>query len=713
MNDTKVELLSPAGSYDSFLAAVSAGADAVYLALNRFGARANATNLTVDELIEALDIAHIFGKKIYLTVNTLFKDNEIGELHDFLYEPYIHGLDGVIVQDIGVMSKIRELYPDLPVHASTQAAITSSDGAFYLKSLGIKRIVPARELSLDEIRRMKAETGLELECFIHGSMCYSYSGKCLLSSFIGGRSGNRGRCAQPCRLMYEGKYPLSLKDMCTIDILPRLIDAGISSFKIEGRMKSSEYVYSVTSLYRKYIDIYYSSAEYKVDEDDRARLISLYTRSGNCDGYYFRHNSRKMITPVSPSYISNSDSSDMEFKTSFPTVDVNVKCTIRCGQNAIISVSDKYRTVDTVTGVIAEKAANRALTGDEIITSLKKSGGTLFNVRECNIEYDDDIFLPKSKLNEIRREGLEAFRSSCARSFYRTDDRVQDLVFHKRPNVKRDRSEPVKTVASILNNKQLLPVIKSSVDRVVIPMGIFDECMRNMPDMGNKELYAALPYVVREDNRSNSRRAIVDFVKKAVDIYGVDGFYVSNLESANILSDICSGCKTVADVFMYAYNYEAYDFYIRNGIDTTTVPLELNEKELVQRGIIGEELMVYGRVPVMVSANCTYNTLFGCNPNKGDSMYLTDRKGERLYVNRNCSECTNVIYNSVRTCITDEEKLFESIRPSSVRFCFTDEDKDEVAGILDKYFALMNHNGSTSGRLLEKYTKGHLKRGVM
>ena len=249
-----VELLAPAGSYDCFIAAVNAGADAVYLGLDRFGARASAANFSQDELKRALDIAHMRDKKIYLTVNTLFKDREIDELYDLLYEPYIYGLDGAIVQDIGVMSALRREFCDLPIHASTQAAVTATAGIEFLKDLGVKRVVPARELSLEEIGRM-ARTGMEIECFIHGSMCYCYSGKCLMSSFIGGRSGNRGRCAQPCRLSYDGHYYLSLKDMCVIDMIPELIDAGIGSFKIEGRMKDSEYVYAVTSVYRKYIDL--------------------------------------------------------------------------------------------------------------------------------------------------------------------------------------------------------------------------------------------------------------------------------------------------------------------------------------------------------------------------------------------------------------------------------------------------------------------------
>ena len=247
--EKKVEILAPAGSMDSLKAAVCAGADAVYIGGTRFGARAYAKNLTETELLGAIDYVHIHGRRIYLTVNTLLKEAEIGQLYDYLLPYYLEGIDGVIVQDIGVVAYLRQYFPKLPIHASTQMTITGEDGAAFMKEKGITRVVPARELSLPEIRRMKEKTGLEIECFVHGALCYCYSGQCLLSSMIGGRSGNRGQCAQPCRLPYraEGEREadlMSLKDLCTIEMLPELIEAGIDSFKIEGRMKQPDYVYT-------------------------------------------------------------------------------------------------------------------------------------------------------------------------------------------------------------------------------------------------------------------------------------------------------------------------------------------------------------------------------------------------------------------------------------------------------------------------------------
>ena len=707
MEQTKVELLSPAGNYECFLAAVSAGADAVYLGLDRFGARAGAHNLSIAELKDALNIAHPAGRKIYLTVNTLLKDDETDQLYDFLYEPYIYGIDGVIVQDVGVMSYISRVYPDLPIHVSTQAAVTSSAGARYLQSLGIKRIVPARELSLREIRKMVSETGLEVECFIHGSMCYSYSGKCLLSSYIGGRSGNRGRCAQPCRLMYEDRYPLSLKDMCTVDILPDLIDAGITSFKIEGRMKGSGYVYSVTSLYRKYIDMYYETGRCDISDRDRRALTSAYSRSGNCEGYYRRHNGADMITPESPSYTSDEDN---DYGRMLPVTDVNIECILYRGSNARIRVYNDKAEAEAEVPVIAEQAVNCALTDDDIIKQMTRSGGTPFNVRDVSIIRDDDIFIPKSGLNAIRRQGLDAFMNACLAGYIRKAPRKRDIHSPKHlPASGGMGNIPVNV--SVLDREQFDAALSSSADGIIIPMHIFEYCMNDTAVPAGTAIYAELPYVIRDEGLANSPDSLEKFARDAIMRYGVDGFYVSNNESVRLLRDIGYEGAVVAGIFMYAYNNEAYDYYIRSGITKTTVPSELNERELQRRGITGEELIVYGRVPVMVSANCVYNTLASCS-REGHKMYITDRKRERLFADCICSECTNVLYNSVPSFAADEERLFACIRPSSLRFCFTDEKGDEVTRILDTYYKHRRNDGTISVHLTGKYTRGHLKRGV-
>ncbi len=296
-----VEILAPCGSYDILVAAVKAGADACYIGGNKFGARAYAANLSDDSIIAAIDYAHIHNVKLYLTVNTLFKNQELQELYDYLAPYYEGGIDAVIVQDLGAFKFIKDTFPKLAIHCSTQMNITSIHGAEYMKSMGASRIVTPREMSLSEIKSIKDKLDIEIESFVHGAMCYSYSGQCLMSSMAGNRSGNRGRCAQPCRKKYNGNYILSMKDMCTLDIIPDIIEAGIDSLKIEGRMKNEYYVASAVSAYKELTCDYYSGC-YSNNKADRfkERLASIYNRGGFCQGYYFVHNDSGMISKSRP-----------------------------------------------------------------------------------------------------------------------------------------------------------------------------------------------------------------------------------------------------------------------------------------------------------------------------------------------------------------------------------------------------------------------------
>ena len=307
----EIEILAPAGSYDSLKAAIAAGADAVYIGGTRFGARAYADNLDKDRMLEVIDYVHMHGRKIYMTVNTLLKESELrDELYEYLLPYYEHGLDAVIVQDLGVLKYIREQFPDLPIHASTQMTVNDVLGAKFLEKLGVERVVTSREMHIDEIRQISEQTDLEIESFVHGALCYCYSGQCLYSSLIGGRSGNRGQCAQPCRLPYKmngekkNQYILSLKDICTLEYIPEILEAGICSLKIEGRMKKPEYVALVTAMYRKYVDLYLQKgkAAFKVDPKDKEKLLDLYNRGGSHGGYYHTQNGREMISIDRPNH---------------------------------------------------------------------------------------------------------------------------------------------------------------------------------------------------------------------------------------------------------------------------------------------------------------------------------------------------------------------------------------------------------------------------
>ncbi|MDE5873947.1 MAG: U32 family peptidase, partial [Lachnospiraceae bacterium] len=373
------EILAPCGSYEILEAAVHAGASACYVGGHKFGARAYAENFDNDSILRAIEFTHLHGCRLYLTVNTLFKDNEINMLYDYLLPFYKHGLDAVIVQDFGVFMFIRRYFPDIKIHCSTQMNITSVYGASLMKQQGASRIVVARELSLDRIKEIKSQVDIEIESFVHGAMCYSYSGQCLMSSFTGTRSGNRGRCAQPCRKRYNGEYLLSMKDMCTLENIPELIDGGIDSFKIEGRMKNEYYVASAVSAYRELVNDCING-EFSAEKAKalKFKLAGIYNRGGFCGGYFFTHNAADMISrerpnhqgvPVGSLVTAGSGKADIRLSEKLYQRDVleirlkdgtfiNLTSGI-CGQAGEIVTLNAPRTKDIVSGQIIYRTKSR------------------------------------------------------------------------------------------------------------------------------------------------------------------------------------------------------------------------------------------------------------------------------------------------------------------------------------------------------------------
>lgn len=422
----KPELLSPAGDMACLEAAISAGCDAVYAGCDRFGARAYAGNFTPDEFIKAIERIHLFGRKIYLTLNTLIKPKEYREIYDFVRPFYECGLDGVIVQDLGIVRLLLQDFKDMKVHASTQMSVSSLYGVKLLGDLGVSRVVTSRELSLKEIREIYDKTGVELECFIHGAMCYSYSGMCLMSSFLGGRSGNRGRCAGPCRQPYSAgeikdRYLLSMKDMCALDILDELMMAGISSFKIEGRMKSPAYVYGVTDIYRRNIDSITEAPghPYSPSGSDRRRLVELYSRGGISTGYYNRRNGSSMITMSKGAYKrEDKDRSYIEIK-SIPLIG---SFTAISGENIRLKVYPVRdpETFAEVIGDMAEPAGNHPMSPADFEKHLNKTGGSDFTFESIETVTDGVSFVRVSSINGIRRKALEMIRDKLTDGYKRS-----------------------------------------------------------------------------------------------------------------------------------------------------------------------------------------------------------------------------------------------------------------------------------------------------
>lgn len=418
----KPQLLAPAGNMECLYSAINAGADAIYLAGKQFGARAGATNFTEEELIYAITLAHLHGVKIYLTLNTLIKEREWNLIRDFVMPLYTSGLDAVIIQDLGLIDYLKDEFPGLELHASTQMTVTGQYGARLLKEKGLHRIVPARELSLEEISSIKESCDIELETFIHGAECYCYSGQCLFSSFLGGRSGNRGRCAGPCRLPYtitqngkyikkdNIKYPISLKDMCTLTCIDKLIDCGIDSFKIEGRLKSPEYVAGVTSIYRKYIDLYCETKDLNIEPKDLDILSNLYIRSQLNTGYYTKHNGPDMITALTPSYSETDEAVAAMIRNRFvfpvKKLPVNGIITLVPGQRTSIILRYGEHII-TCEGSMVDRAQNRPITAEDVSRQLNKTGDSFYYFEHLDIEIEDNCFMPLKSLNELRRNSFD------------------------------------------------------------------------------------------------------------------------------------------------------------------------------------------------------------------------------------------------------------------------------------------------------------------
>lgn len=733
-NKKKVELLAPAGDFSCFMAAMNAGADAVYLGGNKFGARAYANNFSQEEIVEALKIAHLLGKRIYLTVNTLVKEKEISELVPYLQPLYEAGLDGVIVQDLGVFQILKKHFPGLELHASTQMTITGVYGAKLLKELGACRIVPARELSLEELRDIKQETGLEIETFIHGAMCYGYSGQCLLSSILGGRSGNRGRCAGPCRLPYKDKngkqiYPLSLKDMYTLPLIPRLIEAGIDSFKIEGRMKSPEYVAGVTAMYRKYIDLYLSNPEkpYKISAQDEAILRGLYIRSDTCTGYYTQHNNKSMVTLKEPGYSGCSEEVLQDIRNKYlntkRTLPIHGNIRIVQGEEAQITLS--YQNISVcVTGDVVSVAMNRPLSEEDIRNKAGKLGDTCFHMEKLVVETDHESFMPIKALNELRRQAcmeLEAAilapftqrkYSTEAISVVETKNGINENAQLKRAlYVAVSTYEQLKTVLVADNNKQIHGIYVSS--DLLLERNA-EQILQLLQEKRDIPCYLAMPHILRKRSYAYLIR-LEEHLKKEL----FQGVLIRNIETLRWLQEIAYKGEYLADYSVYAWNKETWRLY-NNLFQRNTIPVELNKKEIYSLGNIENgEMLLYGRLPLMYSANCVRKTLEHCEnqtDTKPDVFYLTDRYQNRFPIQQNCLHCYNILYNTVPLSLHGQLKTLLDCNCAVYRIEFTLENEKETGEILEYYLEATKcyeQNRDTSKEFpCNHYTNGHYKRGV-
>lgn len=800
----RVEILAPAGSMECLKAAIAAGADAVYTGGALFGARAYAHNLTEEELLEAIDYVHLHGRRLYLTVNTLIKDREMEkQMYDYLLPYYRQGLDAVIVQDIGLFRFIRKHFPDLPIHASTQMTLTGVDGAKFLEKEGAQRIVTSRELSMAEVKKIADETELEIESFVHGALCYCYSGQCLFSSFIGGRSGNRGQCAQPCRLLYrtpEAKRPqylLSLKDICTLELIPEMIESGIYSFKIEGRMKKPEYAAAVAFQYRKYADLYlkyyeecpaeedpaaYAMKKYRVREEERQMLLDLYNRGGFHTGYYHTQNGREMISLNRPNHagvpavkvlakkgrnvtakaltdLYPQDIIELPMRKGREKAD-NYTCkdAVRKGMNVQIPVfadtpfkrdeiwmrtrnstlidtlreefvngkikericgtfrlypqekatlTVKCRDAEiTVAGEKAQEALSQPMSRERIEKQLRKTGNTEFEFSFLKAEIGEKVFLPMQSLNELRREALETLEKVICEK-YRRSGEVKDPEEDK---TELSMEEEVLSgwTASVRTAEQMEVILEEeAIGRIYVDCTMFPRIWEKdsyvewitKVHAAGKEIYLVMPYIFRERTRKQYEAAY-----NRIFGAGWDGILIANYESFAFLKEHGYTGRIMTDYNLYEFNQESRKFWKEKGVFEFTAPVELTERELQDLRVKDGEVIVYGYLPMMISAGCIQKTTRGCLKKSGQTT-ITDRYRNPFVVKNECDYCYNILYNYVPLYLGDRMEEVYQIGPGRIRLMFTTERQQEVRQILSAYF---------EGKELPEgtYTRGHWKRGI-
>lgn len=704
MRNKDFELLAPAGNLEIFKGVIESGADAVYVGGSMFGARAYANNFTEEELLEAIDFAHLRGVKVYLTVNTLIKNSEFSKLYDYLLPYYKRGLDAVIVQDIGVVKAIHEYFPSMEIHTSTQMTVTGADGVRFLSQFGVTRVVMAREVSLAEMKRIHEETGMELEAFVHGALCYSYSGQCLFSSILGGRSGNRGRCAQPCRLPYtvEGKkdeYILSLKDMCGIKALDKLHDAGVYSLKIEGRMKQLEYACGVVKYYRSYID-----SMKPVTDADYDRIKALGNRCGFTDRYYFDHNGSDMVTYVKPNFVSNAAEPSPEKRK----LSIEGELVLREGEPGSLTV--KRGDVTYKASIEPVSAALKApLDKKAAIDRINKTGDTDFEFSHIKAQIEENVFVPNGALNKLRRDAISGLCDKLLKKYYRNDARYADmsrLTALPEHVVKSDAAHDeaindYTTICSCMTRAQLDTLIGyECFDVFYLDFDMYDRktLIQQFADdvksltKRNKKVYLMLPTIFRADSSD-----YFVSIAKELDKVSFEGFVVKNYEELYLTENLFTDKKIILDHNMYTFNDVSKSAFFEHGVSGDTVPLELNSREIMHRNNIGSKMIVYGYYPLMTTANCVHKNTKGCDK-KQKLIYLKDRYNKSFAVCNNCKECYNTIYNSLPTMLTKNISKLKEAGIRSFRYSFTIETPKQIKAVMDDKVA--------------EYTNGHYKRGV-
>ena len=687
-----MEILSPAGSPEALRAAVCAGADAVYLGFGQFNARRGAKNFTREEFAAAVSYCHLRGVKVYLTLNTLCSDREMAEAVDCAAQASKLGADAVLVQDMGLVRALRQCAPDLPVHASTQMTIHNLDGVKQAAALGMTRAVLARELSRRDIAYICERSPIEIEVFVHGALCMCYSGQCFMSSVIGGRSGNRGMCAQPCRLPYgwgdelAAGHPLSLKDMSLAGHLKELQEMGVASAKIEGRMKRPEYVYVVTKVYA---DALREGREPTPEE--LGRLEQAFSRQGFTDGYFMERKGSDMFgvreEAKNPKELFAQAKAAYE-KGEGPGVPVKLYAMVRAGEPVQVGVEDGQGRVVTAAGRPPEAARRRATSRTEVEGQLAKTGGTPYRVSDVRALVEDGLAVPLSALNALRRQvldGLSAQRTALPQrrhGGYKLGARYENY-----------RGEPDIILSLRRASQMTFELVKAKPGLITLPV---EEAAAHPGDVKGAAdrgvpVAAVLPRICFDRELDGLRREL-----EACREAGITDVYVGNLGLIPLCREL--GFALRGDFGLQVFNSQGVKEYKRLGFRSLTASFELKLAQVRDLSkAVDLEIIAYGRLPLMITENCAIKNQSGkcvCS----NVNLLTDRKGVRFPVER-AYGCRNEILNANKVFLADKAQDWKKAGLRAIRLLFTTENGVECAQVLDAYRGKGNYvpNNFTRG----------------
>ena len=730
--ESQIELLSPAGDFECLKAAVQNGANCIYFGANLFSARAYANNFDDDELAKAIEYCKIRGVKTNLTLNILIKDNELESAFNVAKKAYESGIDAIIVQDLGLAKMLIKNFPDLPIHASTQMSVHNLQGVLELQELGFSRVVLSRELSIEEIEYICENSNIEIECFIHGALCISYSGQCLFSSMIGGRSGNRGKCAQSCRLPYElienekttldKGYLLSPRDLCSLDYLPRLINCGVKSLKVEGRMKSPEYVATVTRIYRKYINLAKSNKPYKINEQDRKDLMQVFNRGNFSSGHLNPHANKNLIFSEKPNNMGLFLGHVAKYNPSKGLITLNLNEPIEIGDTiALEKETGTYTISELMTKNTNIKTANPNdfvtigrmkgnikvgdLEKEKVISQITKTNNTPYHFKNIKIKLDENTFLPNIKaLNELRRTALTLVEDFAKSKIQRaTNKEFENMNYYNKTNQE-------KSISLLLNKINLNEDYTSlqGINNIYIPLKFFTQKKYEqiINDLSNKfNLYIYLPTIIK----SNYRNLLAANIEKTINTYNIKGFILSNISNFKFLKDFnTENFEFIANYTFNIFNQRTLAELDKLGINKFTISPELDKSTIDKfLEISNQELICYGRTPLMNMNYCPLGKSNRCYPectmkcNKNNNYYLKDRLNLKFPIEPDNIQTVSTLYNSKITSIAPND--FENI--TSLRIDILEENISEIQQIIDT----VNKGEKLKGT---QYTNANLNREI-